>query len=157
MSEETAPPVIELNATMLGYLKTVGKWSKFFAILGFIGLGLMVFLGFSIGFIVNMIPSNSPTPTTFPTLLFGLIYLIFAAVYFFPLLFLYRFAAAAKRGIRATSGIEIENAFRYLRDHFSYMGVLTIVMLSMYLVIIVIAVIAVLTLGLNLPAAAGLA
>jgi hypothetical protein len=157
MSDETVPSTIEMNAAMLKHLDTTRKWSKFFAVLGFIMLGLMVLLGFSFGIIMNMIPQSSPMPTTFPTVLFGLIYLIFSVIYFFPLLFLYRFASAVKRGIRAGSGVEMENAFRHLRDHFSYMGVLTIVMLSMYIVMIVVVVIAVILVGVNLPAAAGLA
>jgi hypothetical protein len=157
MSDETVPATIEMNAAMLRYLNTTRKWSKFFAVLGFIMLGLMVLLGFSIGIIMNMIPQATPMPTTFPTMLFGMIYLIFSVIYFFPLLFLYRFASAAKRGIKASNGVDIENAFRHLRDHFSYMGVLTIVMLSMYIIMIVVVVIAVIFIGVNLPAAAGLA
>lgn len=80
-------PEILLNLTSLRYLKSIKNWSFFFAILGFIGLGLMVILG------VVMIGVASYAPKTkFLVEFISIFNAVFAIVYFFPVLYLYKFS-----------------------------------------------------------------
>lgn len=129
--EET--PKLELLNESLGYLNETRKWTGFLAILGFIFTGLMVIMGFSIGTIFSKF-GNDQIPTPFPSYLFGIIYLFFGLIYFFPILYLYRFSAAAKRGLNTTSSNELNNAFKNLKAHFRYVGIMMIIVLAIYAV-----------------------
>ena len=84
--ENTQAPSLELTKQSLSYLNETRKWTMFLAILGFVFLGIMVVFSLSFGAIFSSI-SGEQTELPFPGFLFGFIYLILAAVYFFPILF----------------------------------------------------------------------
>ena len=103
----------------------------FLAILGFVFLGIMVGFSFSFSAIFSSI-SGEQTELPSPGFLFGFIYLILAAVYFFPILYLYKFSSFIKNGILNSSSDQLGLAFQNLKSHCKFMGILVIVMLAFY-------------------------
>ncbi|MBL7846297.1 MAG: hypothetical protein JNL40_02420 [Cyclobacteriaceae bacterium] len=125
---------IELNRDALFYLLNAGKWAKFLAILGFIFIGFLVILGFAAGSLLSSVSRQSALP--FPSYLFGLIYLIIGAIYFFPVHYLYNFASLAYSGIRDKDSSKIGQAILNLKSHYKFLGILAIVSLALYIFVL---------------------
>jgi hypothetical protein len=67
-----------------------------------------------------------------------MIFLLIAIVYFFPTLCLYKFSLYVKRSMRTSGTPELTVALKYLRNYYSYRGVLTIVLIALYVIVVVI-------------------
>ncbi len=77
-------------------------------------------------------------PTPFPLGIFGFLYLIIAAVYFFPVFYLYKFATKAYEAVIGYNSNTLEVAVLNLKSYFKFIGILIIVMLSLYFVGIIV-------------------
>ena len=131
-SAQPQPVSIELQKETLKYLNETRKWGYFLAILGFIFIGIMIVFGLFIGLIFSkfMPPTmaNSPFPLSFLTPF----YIVLALVYLFPTLYLFRFSTWTKKGVSSMSSGDINQAFKNLKSLFRFIGILTIVMMSLY-------------------------
>jgi len=124
---------LSIDTKSLKNLDETRKWTMFFAILGFIGIGLMVLAAivlviigvFANGYLNNMESS-----------LFGVLtisYLVLGALYFLPVLYLLKFSTNMKLAIERLEQTKMVEAFNYLRSHFKFVGILTIVIFSLYI------------------------
>jgi hypothetical protein len=136
---------IALSPTMMNFLYATAKWGKFLAIVGFIGVGIMVLLGVFGGSIMGAAMStamendqsmNNPMLGSMG-FLFGFFYLLIAVLYFFPVLYLYKFSTRMQDGLRTKDEILVESSFESLKSLFKFMGILTAVILGFYALIIV--------------------
>lgn len=111
------PPDVEMQ------MKATTPWMKFIAILGFVGLFIMVAIS-----ITTMV--ISPQPQTM-----GMFagYLIGAVVLFFPLLFLVQSASSFNGYLEKRDHHELVRAFSKQKAYWRYMGIFMIV----YLVIVI--------------------
>lgn len=135
-SEETK---IELNRESLVSLLETGGWANFLAIMGFIFIGFMVLIAFSIGsFVPKTLDDGSPFP--FPVGLFSFIYVLIALVYFFPVYYLFNFANQVRNGIRFRDANKVASAMRSLKSHYKFVGIITICMIVLYILIILLVV-----------------
>ncbi|MGV3541201.1 MAG: hypothetical protein ACO1OQ_15395 [Rufibacter sp.] len=138
---DEAPEQFTLNATVEGYLHTTAKWGKFLAIVGFIGIALMLVMGFFFGSVISkfMTVSNPEAAAiSGPMSMFmSGFYLLFALLYFFPVLYLYKFSSKMQDGLRAQSAALVEESFKNLKSLFKFLGVLTAVILGFYVLILV--------------------
>ena len=122
------------------FLKETAKWTKFLAILGFVGIGLMVLGSLVMLFAPSSLMSNGDFP-------FGgkismmLLYLAFAVLYYFPISYLYQFSENTKKAIENNDNNAIRDAFEFLKSHYKFMGILTIILLAFYAIIIFIGLI----------------
>jgi len=139
---EAATAQLQITNEIKNYLNLAGKWGMFLAILGFVFTGLMVFAGFIMSIALSFIPTTGINPFPFPTFLFGFLYLIFAAVYFFPIFYLYRFSAGIKRALAQNDQEHLVKAFYYLKAQYRFIGILMIVMLALYVVMFVVMIFA---------------
>lgn len=128
-----------LSPEAIGYLKTAGKWGKFIAIMGFIGIGLMVLMGVVMGTVLNNIPG---APAGFPMAMFSGLYLVLAIINFFPTLYLYRFSSHIVNGLEANSPLDVTTAFSNLKSLLKFIGILIIVIIAIYLLIFIGAILA---------------
>ena len=122
------------------FLKETAKWTKFLAILGFVGIGLMV-LG---SLVMLFAPSSLMSNEDFPfggKIFMMLLYLAFAVLYYFPISYLYQFSENTKKAIENNDNNAIRDAFEFLKSHYKFMGILTIILLSFYAIIIFIGLI----------------
>lgn len=120
------------------YLNETSKWGKFLAIMGFIGMGIMVLLAFfmMLGFsALDDIPQ-----TEYPLGFMGFFYILIALIYFFPVNYLYKFSIQIKKGITTDDHSPLTSGFQNLKSLFKFMGIFTIVILALYALILVIAV-----------------
>jgi uncharacterized membrane protein (DUF485 family) len=127
----------EISADVVELLRQTKPWTRFLAVLGFVGIGLMVLAAFamlavgslgrgSAGFGVGMM----------------LVYLIMAGLYVPPVLFLSRYASRIGDLVASRSTSDLEGALAAQKSFWRYVGILTLVMLCVYAVVIAVALVA---------------
>ena len=122
------------------FLKETAKWTKFLAILGFVGIGLMVLGSLVMLFAPSSLMSNGDFPFG-GKIFMMLLYLAFAVLYYFPISYLYQFSENTKKAIENNDNNAIRDAFEFLKSHYKFMGILTIILLAFYAIIIFIGLI----------------
>jgi hypothetical protein len=133
---------IELEGVTLLHMNELRKWTQFLTILGFVGIGLILFIG-----VIMLVISFMQTGTPFDQL--GLIghlmwvgYITISVIYFFPVLYMYRFSIQAKKSLLTLgsgdlSKVHMASAIENLKKHFRYVGIVTIIILALYVVVLI--------------------
>jgi hypothetical protein len=128
---------VEINSTVKEFIKEISKWTKFFAILGFICQGLLALVGliFAVGgsFIPNL-PGAAGVAI-------GILYIGLSFLYYFPCVYLLKFSNYSKAFLTSNSSNDFSMAFQYLKSHYKFVGIATIVILALYIFIMIIALI----------------
>jgi hypothetical protein len=123
---------IEIGKEGLMHLYETRKWTKFLSVLGFVFIGLMM-----LGMLFGMLAIG--TRGFGFGIMFSLMMLLFIVVYFFPIYYLYKFSELSKLAIANKDDAMMTNALMYLKKHYQFIGILTIVILSIYLLFIIFA------------------
>jgi hypothetical protein len=131
-----------VTAEMSSYLMEAAKWGKFLAIMGYIGIGLVVLLGIGVTFMGSFSSELFPGMGGMNMGAFGLIYLALGAFYFFPVYYLHQFAVRIKQGLNSQDPQSMTTGFENLKSLFKFMGIFSIVILSIYGLIFLIAIVA---------------
>lgn len=141
--------VLNVNENAARYLYRVAQWSTFFAVLGFIGAGLLVLASVSmlafgsfLPFMKSMMPAEAGGFPAVIIIVLGVVYLAISVLYFIVSLKLYRFASKAKEALRSNDDLLLEESFKNLNTYLKITGIITIIFLSIYLIGIVVAVFA---------------
>jgi len=129
---------IEIGQETLKYLNTTRKWTMFFAIIGFIFLGLILIFGLLAGTFLSVFKS-SEMGSGIPQILVFVIIIITALLYYFPIMFLFRFSKHTANAVQTLSKEELHKAFRYLKSYFVYIGILLIIVLVVYFIGLIVA------------------
>ncbi len=120
-------------------LKTAASWSYFLAILGFVGIGFMALAGIAMivmsGFMSDMM-QQADSPFPFPFWMFSFFYLVLAGLYFFPVLYLFKFANLMKAALRDTDNRNLTESIINLGRHYKFLGIMVIVLIGLYVVMI---------------------
>jgi len=117
-------------------LSETAKWGTFIAIVGFIGVGFMVIA--AVGMMVFMSTMSSISPDTgspfgiFGGGILGGFYLILAALYFFPVLYLYKFSSKMKMALNGDDDVALHDAFKNLKSVYKFLGIMTIAFIALY-------------------------
>lgn len=133
MENTPAEQQLNIDPGMKTDLESTRRWAGFMAIVGFVFLGLIVLMGLLVGPLVSLFSGDSGL-TTWPLFLGGFIYILIALIYFFPILFLYRFSRYTRRGLQENDQKAMGQAFRNLKSHYTFIGILMALALGMYLV-----------------------
>jgi len=132
---------IHLSEEALYYLQTGAKWAKFLAIVGFVGCVIMVLVGLFAGSLFSSLSSTMPSYSSGITQSMGafmsVFYVAFALLYFFPSLYLYQFAKFTQKAIMFSNSHDITSALGKLKSFFKFIGILIIVIISLYMLIII--------------------
>ncbi len=132
--DQNAPAGLEVGPAAMNHLRLSAKWAKFLAILGFIFIGFMVLVGF-------MIMSFGTFAEEFGMASgLGMLYFLFALVYFFPVLYLYRFADRTQEALQSRHSGILTEGLENLGKHYQFIGILTAIVLGLYVLILVFAV-----------------
>lgn len=145
MEEKSAFETFELNvsSTIMEFLKETSSWTYFLSILGFIGIGLMLLFGVFFSVVMGLISGGNPYDNLGMDMsYFGLIYIVLALLYFFPVLYLFNFSRKTKLALKTNNNDDLTTAFSNLKSHYKFMGVFVIVVISIYILAFVIAMIA---------------
>ena len=139
---------LTIDPVIKSHLNETARWGKFLAILGFIICGLIIIIGLFFGTIFSSLASRNQvsyegniSSGSFGALA-AVFYIIIAVVYFFPCLFLYRFSTKMKTALNGNEQTDLTLAFQNLKSLFRYVGVITVIVLAIYLVLFLFAVLA---------------
>lgn len=116
------------------YLLTTAKWARFLSIVGFVMIGLFIVVAVIIWLFVIGVES-APDDVYFGAMEGGFVtflYGIMALVYFFPTLYLYRFATRTRDAISEGHGELLEDGLENLASCFRFIGIMMIVVLILY-------------------------
>ena len=116
-------------------LLSAAKWTKFLCIVGCVGLAIIVLMAFFMMFFGSM-ASKIFAGTPFGAAL-GFLYLILAAIYIYPLIKGFQFANATKAACLSNDEQLLARGIAGLNDLLKYMGVLTIIVLSLYVIALI--------------------
>ncbi len=130
-----------INPEIKGYLLETSRWGKILAIVGYVGIGLIVLLALAMLLGASLFNKVIPGfPMGFPMGFMAVPYLLFALLYYFPVNYLHRYSKKIKRGLQSKELDTVTVAFRNLKSLFKFMGILMLVVLSIYAVVLVIMV-----------------
>ncbi len=135
---------MELEAQAIVYLNETRKWTLFLAILGFIFLGFMLLGAISYGVIFSSLPElNAISNGLAKGMGIGVsvFMIVIIAIWFFPLLYLYKFSIMSKKAILENNNETLTVAFRYLKMYYRFIGIFAIVVLSLYVIMFLIAIV----------------
>jgi hypothetical protein len=132
---------MQLDGAAQQALKNTGKWAMFFAVLGFIGVGIMVLVGIVAGGAMMLAGStfaNEPS-TGVATGFFGggmmLMYVIIGGVYLFPLIKLFKFSQTIEAALKKQDDSMLSTALVHLNKHYKILGYYTIVIFGIYVLV----------------------
>ena len=122
-----------------GYLHETAKWGKFLAIIGYIGMGMLVLvsIGLIVGFSIFNLTKNAEAGA--PMGLIGIVYIVLAVIYYFPVTYLHRFSIRMKQGLTENDQQTITSGFENLKSLFKFLGIFTIIILSIYTLVLIVA------------------
>jgi hypothetical protein len=120
-----------LSDSAVFFLSEARKWAKFIAIISFIGMGIMVISGVVMGLVMDTLTSAAgQAPMPFSGSFFMIMYIALAAIYFFPVYYLFRFSEAMGYALASGSEELMTSAFGYLKSHYKFIGILMIVSIA---------------------------
>jgi amino acid transporter len=129
---QTEKNLFDLQVDQVGreFLKEAAKWGRFLSMIGFIGLGLLVLFILIMG-IYTPSDEGDFDPVDQTAAIVGAIVVSIAVVifYFFPCLFLYRFATRLRLALDTNDTLSLNESFRNLKNTLRYIGVVTIISL----------------------------
>jgi hypothetical protein len=129
-----------VNGESAGYLKETGGWARFLAIVGFCFVALILILAFFVGTLMSTFGMGSQLAGMEFAL--GIVYFGLAALYFFPILYLFRFATNVIEAVKANDNQTLVTALKNLKSHYKFIGIFTAIFLGFYVLVLVIALIA---------------
>ncbi len=122
----------QLTSAAVGFLQESAKWSKFMAIIGFIGIGLMVMVSLFMAIGFGAIGSTNMSALPFPMSVLSIIYVVFAAVYFFPVYYLYQYATKTSAALHSKNKQLLTDGLENLKSHHKFLGIFTLIIISLY-------------------------
>ncbi|UMY65235.1 MULTISPECIES: DUF5362 family protein [unclassified Flavobacterium] len=128
---------VQLNEAGRSFLRVTGKWALFLSIIGFIGVGFFLLAAlamFSMGSFGGGLFGGVGGAVI------GAVYVVFAAIFFFPLFYLFQFSSRIKRAFEENDSVVLNDALGSLKTHYKLAGIFTIVFIALYIVLIFIMV-----------------
>lgn len=138
-------PIIQLAELKLtndakSYLRETAKWAFFLSIVGFVGIAFLVIIALFASTIFNTMQQIKPQAYPFDIgKMITIIYLVLAAIYLFPVYYLMQFANKMKLALGSTDDTILAESFGMLKSHYKFIGVFTIIILSLYALVFVVA------------------
>jgi len=142
MEQNTGSNLFELQVDHLAtaYLGETARWAKFLAIVGFVFCGLLALVALFAGTIFSTAMSafGGGGVSFMGGAALTIIYLLLALLYFFPCLYLFKFASKMQVALRNNDQQQLGESFRNLKSCYRYLGILMIIILGFYALAIVV-------------------
>lgn len=122
-----------LNNEGENYLRETARWASFLSILGYIGIGFMIILGIIFSFAIFQ---SSQIADSSLGILMLFVYLALAGLYFYPIYTLHQFSKNSNKAIQDQNQFLLNESLRNLKNCFRYIGILTIVLIALYVLLI---------------------
>jgi hypothetical protein len=146
MDMQSPPNLFDLQVDYQAnqYLAQAARWAKFLAIVGFVVCGLIfivaIFAGAILGNLGSIGQFGASSMMSGP--LISVIYIAFGLLYFFPCLYLFRFASRMQIALRNNDQGVLNSSFKSLKSCFRFVGIMTLVIIAIYLLLFIIAIFA---------------
>lgn len=118
-----------INSDGLQLLREIAKWGRFLAIAGYVALAFLLIIGLISGFVIA---DKFQVETGIFIIIF---YSIFVAVYIFPVYYLHQFSKNMSTALDNNDSGKLTSALVYLQSHYKFLGVLTLILLSIYILV----------------------
>jgi len=130
-------PQLTISEEAINYLNETRRWSKFFAILGFIGSAIMILIGLGINFFMSHIPvsQNEMFPFNF-TIWITFLYCFIAVIYFIPSFYLLKFAQKLKIALLTKNNEALTEALGNQKSVYKFWGIFMLIFIVIYGLII---------------------
>lgn len=134
---------LEIDMTNGAYLGETARWAKFLSIVGFVLCGIIILFGlFASTFFSTIMADNPAMQMRGMGTMLTILYIVLGVIYFFPCLYLFRFADRMKLALRVRDQTMLNDSFRSMKSCFRFMGIVIIVFLAFYAVAIVAGIVA---------------
>ncbi len=139
---------MSVDQTSKTHLAEAAKWAKFLSIMGFIGCGLIVLIGVFFGSFFSMFSSQLNQPGPYGDIsaassgfgaVMAIMYIIMALIYFFPGLFLFRFATKMKTALTSNDQETLTASFQNLEATFRFFGILVLIGLCFFVLSLIVS------------------
>lgn len=130
---------VKISLLSLENLREIAKWTKILSTLGLIGIGIYILgaifllIGFSVAGASAGIPGMQAA-TIIPTFIF---LIIFLCIYILPILWMYRFSKHLKQAIISKDSVQLSTAIDFLKKHYKFIGIFTVIVLAIYALFII--------------------
>ena len=121
---------IQLNNEVNACFLEIGKWSRFLGIIGYIGIGILLLISFMTPYFIQLLGTKELAQI--PTSTLSTVYFVLAGVYFFPVNYLYKFGTHIKTSLQENDETTFLLALKNLKSHYKFIGVFTLVLISLY-------------------------
>ncbi|OJU76458.1 MAG: hypothetical protein BGO09_16165 [Bacteroidetes bacterium 47-18] len=125
-----------LNGDARQYLLQTVGWTKFLSIVGFIFTGLALIT------IIGLMGSGSALSYTMGYPMGGgvfagmmIFYIVLILLYMYPIYCLYKFSTCIKAGLQSNNSSLVAEGFKYQKTMYMILGILMIILLSIYLLV----------------------
>ena len=134
---------LHLTSAAKGFLKETAKWCFFLSILGFVSIFFFIIMSIFSGVLFSSMPQelNTELPFNYGTAM-TIFYLVIAAIYFFPVLYLLQFSTKLKTALKTKDDETLATAFEKLKSHYKFIGVFAIITISIYLLLFIVGIFA---------------
>lgn len=140
--DQDAPPLFNLSIDPVTktHLSETAKWARFLAIAGMVFMGFavvaiiafVVYLNSSSVFSSDGYPGANPFSNAGFSVGIAFFYVLLLLIWFFPLLFLLRFANKMKVALAGNDQQALTTSAQNLKICFRYVGIITIIILAIY-------------------------
>ncbi len=129
---------VSVTTTMIDHLRKTRPWVRFLATLGFVFLGLIGLFGIGTTLVSF---STAGLFENYLMIVPGLLYLGMLVLYFFPILYLHRFAGSLKQLLAEGGTRALEDAMRHQKSFWKFAGIVSAVTIGLVILVMVLSVI----------------
>jgi len=136
-----------LNQETKAYLTETAKWAKLLAIVGFVMLVIMILASLAMGAFMGTMMSSTMADSggglagALGGGALSFMYIIIAIIYYFPLMYLYKFATRMKTALASNDQASLNESIKNLKSCYKFLGIFTLVTVIIYGIGIVFAMI----------------
>lgn len=117
-----------LSEEMIKELLETTKWARFLAIMGYVGMGLLLLLAL-IMIVIGLLGLSRGINLS----AFGGAYLVLVVVYYFPVTYTNKFALLTKSGLLSNNAAEVAEGFKNIRKLYKFSVIMVIVIIVLYI------------------------
>ncbi|GET29752.1 DUF5362 family protein [Prolixibacter sp. SD074] len=130
---------ITLSDDALRQISQIAKWAQFLAIIGFVVAALIVVAGLFMGSFMSIFKemSGNIQMPHMPFMALSVVYIILGGIYFIPSWFLYKFSTETRKALLGNDEEILTEALSNLRRTFKFLGIMTIVIIGLYVLVII--------------------
>lgn len=132
-----APTQGGVSAGIIDVLKQTRPWVLMMSVMCFLGAGFMLLGGLAMFAMAFVMPRGGAQQ-----MMLGAVYVPLALVYIYPAVKLWSYGSSIGRLSASTATADLEDALRHQKSFWKYCGILTIVMIGLYILAIIGVVIA---------------